>query len=237
MSDIMIDKIIRSGRRTIGLEIGRDGSLIVRAPKNTPLAAIERLISEKRGWIIEKQRIVRERLAAVPGRQFVTGEQFLVLGKPYPLQVSEDTRAHLSFSGSQFILKKRYTKQARRLFWVWYRTKAAEIIPTRVAFYARKHGIPYKAVKISWAKSRWGSATTTGNLNFSWRLVMAPITVIDYVVVHELAHMIERNHSRRFWEHVASLYPNHERARKWLKDNGHLLTLGSDDTVSDPERL
>ncbi len=237
MNSITIDKIIRSNRRSIGIEIGRDASLIVRAPKKTPLQAIEKLVTAKQKWITEKQLIMRQRLQSIPNRTFTSGETFPLLGKEYPLFITESAMPHLSFSGYKFILKKRYQGQARRLFFVWYRKKAAEIIPPRVAHYAELHSISYKKINISWAANRWGSASTQGALNFSWRLVMAPISVIDYVVAHELAHLVEQNHSQRFWDRVAEMYPGHQRARQWLVENGHTLTLGPEDMVSDPERL
>jgi predicted metal-dependent hydrolase len=237
MNSITIDKIIRSDRRSIGIEIGRDASLIVRAPKRTSLQAIEKLVADKHGWIIEKQQIMRQRLQSIPDRKFTGGETFPLLGKEYPLFITEDAMPHLSFSGSKFILKKRYQGQARRLFFVLYRKKAAEIIPPRVEHFAGLHSITYKKINISWAANRWGSASTQGALNFSWRLVMAPMSVIDYVVAHELAHLVEQNHSRRFWDKVAEMYPNYQRARQWLAENGHTLTLGPEDVVSDPERL
>jgi predicted metal-dependent hydrolase len=237
MNVIYIDKIVRSNRRSVGIEIGRDASLIVRAPKRTTMEAIEKIVSEKRGWITEKQRIMQERLNSIPDRKFENGENFPLLGKEYPLFVAENAMPHLSFSGTKFILKKRYQGQARRLFFVWYRKKAAEIIPPRVEHYARLHSIEYKKINISWAASRWGSASSQGTLSFSWRLVMAPVTIIDYVVVHELAHLVEQNHSRRFWDRVTEMYPAYQRARQWLADNGHILTLGRQDVVSDPDKL
>ncbi|MBN2224872.1 MAG: M48 family metallopeptidase [Deltaproteobacteria bacterium] len=237
MNVIAIDKIIRSDRKSIGIEIGRDASLIVRAPKKTPMEAIEKVVSEKQGWIVEKQQIMRQRLESIPDRKFTADETFPLLGKEYPLFISENAMPHLSFSGSKFMLKKRYQGQARRLFFVWYRKKAAEIIPPRVEHYARLHSISYKKINISWAANRWGSASSQGTLNFSWRLIMAPITVIDYVVVHELAHLVQQNHSRRFWDQVSEMCPNFQRARQWLVENGHTLTLGRQDVVSDPDRL
>jgi len=103
------------------------------------------------------------------------------------------------------------------------RAKAAELIPQRVAYYSGLTGISYLRVKINSAKKRWGSCSARGNLNFSWRLALAPLEVIDYVVVHELAHIIHRNHSKRFWALVSKLYPNYKTCRKWLRHDGHLL--------------
>lgn len=103
------------------------------------------------------------------------------------------------------------------------RQKAQELIPERVAYYSNLTGISYLRVKINSAKKRWGSCSAKGNLNFSWRLALAPLEVIDYVVIHELAHIIHRNHSKRFWALVAKLYPNYKECRKWLKLEGQFI--------------
>jgi len=103
------------------------------------------------------------------------------------------------------------------------RQKAQELIPERVAHYSNLTGINYLRVKINSAKKRWGSCSKAGNLNFSWRLVLVPLEVLDYVVVHELSHIIHRNHSKRFWALLAKLYPSCKACRKWLKNEGHLL--------------
>jgi len=101
--------------------------------------------------------------------------------------------------------------------------KAQEIIPQRVRWYSKATGIRYRRVRISNARKRWGSCSAKGNLNFSWRLALAPLEVIDYVVVHELSHIVHGNHSQRFWALVNKFYPNYKACRKWLRSEGHLL--------------
>jgi predicted metal-dependent hydrolase len=101
--------------------------------------------------------------------------------------------------------------------------QAFEVLKRRVAHYAALTGYQPTAVKISRARRRWGSCSPNGTVHFNWRLVRAPEAVLDYVIVHELAHLAERNHSSRFWRRVAAIIPDHRRHRKWLKDNSHLL--------------
>lgn len=101
--------------------------------------------------------------------------------------------------------------------------RASAIIPQRVELYSQQTGIKYNKIRISNARRRWGSCSAKGNLNFSWRLALAPLEVIDYVVVHELAHIIHKNHSKKFWKLVAAIYPNYKLCRKWLRDKGRLL--------------
>ena len=106
-----------------------------------------------------------------------------------------------------------------------YRQAAKEYIPKRVAYYAQLLDVTYATISIRDQKTRWGSCSSKGNLSFSWRLILAPPKVLDYVVVHELCHRREMNHSPRFWALVESIIPDYKTHRKWLKENGEKLTI------------
>lgn len=114
---------------------------------------------------------------------------------------------------------------AERIFISWYTVQAKPVITERVKEYAANYGFIYRQVKITDAQTRWGSCSPSGSLNFSWRLVMAPIRVIDYVVVHELVHLNEKNHSGRFWDNVKAILPDYTQQVQWLKTNGYKLRL------------
>jgi predicted metal-dependent hydrolase len=220
---IEINKLVRARRRTIALIVERDGSLTVRAPKRAALRDIEQFIHEKTGWILR----TRERLQAiseVPKKKFIDDETFLFLGNEYPLHLVSPQRPALKFN-DQFTLGNTAQSRADALFTRWYKEQALLIISERVHHLASLHGFQPKQVKISSAKTRWGSCTSTGNLNFTWRLVMAPLEIIDYVVVHELAHLRIHNHSSKFWNLVAALDPHYKAKRKWLRLNGEMLNL------------
>lgn len=105
----------------------------------------------------------------------------------------------------------------------FHKTQAKKLIPQRVEYYSTLYGIIYRRIRITSARRRFGSCNHLGNLNFTWRLVKAPLEVIDYVVVHELAHIEIRNHSKNFWRKVETLYPNYRACKKWLRERGHLL--------------
>lgn len=107
----------------------------------------------------------------------------------------------------------------------WLKQQARMIIQKRVALYAQRAGLSYNLIKITEAETRWGSCSLHKNLNFNWRLVMAPVSVIDYVVTHELAHLTEMNHSRQFWENVRRMFPIYRQYKTWLNRNGQLLRL------------
>lgn len=221
MDHVKIDKIVRSKRRTIALVVGSDATLTVRAPFHTPLEYIEDLLRRKLGWINKKIREVQLR-PTVKSKRFVNGEGFLYLGDPYKLRVVRNAKAALVFQ-KEFVLAAEHLGEARALLIDWYKEEARKKIPSRVEWHARRCGMKVGQVKITNVQKRWGSCGRDGSLNFSWKLVMAPLSVLDYVVVHELAHILERNHSDRYWRKVALMCPGYRSSMKWLKQNGHLL--------------
>ena len=204
--------------------MARDASVIIRAPMRMPFGYIESFVSKKRSWIDEKQRVARERLKHAVPKKFVEGEEFLYLGQTYSLAIVDDADTPLSFDLS-FRLSRFFASDARRLFIEWYRREAHTRIRERLDRHSALANLSYTGFKLTNAQRCWGSCTAKGSLNFSWRLIMAPTDVIDYVVVHEISHLAEKNHSRRFWNTVSELFPGYEKHRDWLKANGHLLTI------------
>jgi hypothetical protein len=160
----------------------------------------------------------------VPAKQFIPGEQFLYLGEPYTLEVVDEQVNPLVLK-DKFYLAAKSQNNAQHVFTNWYRKHASLVIKPRVAQRAQQNGFAYTRIRITSARTRWGSCGPNGSLNFTWRLVMAPKEVIDYVVVHEMVHLQVRNHSKAFWSKVKILIPEYLRYRTWLKDNGHRLTL------------
>lgn len=216
-------KLVRSKRKTIALSVTADATLVVRAPMNTPLDYIERLVDRKIEWIRKAIARVISRPRAIK-REFVDGESFLYLGKTYKLNLAKKQKSKLIFK-NHFSLREGERKHARELLVSWYRQEAMKKITERVEWSTRRTGLSYKSIKISSANKRWGSCSTTGNLNFSWKLIMAPLSVIDYVVVHELAHLEHKNHSKSFWNSVKVMYPNYEKAKAWLRVNEGMLNI------------
>ena len=224
MAEITISKIIRSQRRTIALQVCPDATVIIRAPVKTSDTYINRFVQSKQSWIARKQEFVRQQISSTKDKEFVTGEEFLYLGEPYKLYLEPIQRAPLVFNKAFHLAQKRQSRAGPE-FIKWYKQQARTIITARVNFYSMPAGLEYRKIKISSAQKRWGSCSRSNNLNFSWRLVMAPEPVIDYVVAHEVAHLEHKNHSRNFWNKVMTLDPDYKQHRKWLKVNGHLLKL------------
>lgn len=174
-------KVIRSSRRTLGMEI-KDGELLIRAPRFAPKSEIERFIRKNSSWI-EKQIAKKEKqLEALEGVEVLSEEEIRQLTK-----------------------------------------RAKEVIPQRAAYYAEKIGVTYGRITIRCQKTRWGSCSAKGNLNFNCLLMLAPDEALDSVVVHELCHRLEMNHSQRFYREVLKAFPEYKKWNRWLKENGNVL--------------
>jgi predicted metal-dependent hydrolase len=221
---VKIDHIIRTKRKSIALIIEQDGRLVVRAPMRVSDADIKHLVKQKEGWIREKQKQVKDKSTQSTPKVYMDGEEFLYLGKSYKLQIIADLNPALVLS-RKFYLSLRTLPNAESVFTKWYREQARSVISERVKLYAARHGFKYRKIRITSARTRWGSCSSMGNLNFTWRLVMAPPEVIDYVVVHELAHLQVNNHSKEFWNQVGCIMPDYKKRLRWLKENGQKLTL------------
>jgi predicted metal-dependent hydrolase len=220
---IEVDQIIRSKRKTLALIVKPDGSLIVRAPLRASRKSIQEFVEKNRGWV-EKNRA--KALAALPAapRLYAPGESFMYLGTAYPLEIVGGQKEHLLLDQG-FKLAESAQSDAALAFARWYREEARQILQERVDFFARRYGFQYKRIGITGARTRWGSCSRTGSLNFSWRLVLAPLDVVDYVVVHELAHTVFQDHSKQFWDRVATIMPGYRERRRWLRKNGHHFVM------------
>lgn len=148
----------------------------------------------------------------------------MYLGHPYPLEIAKGQKKPLLLE-ENFKLAESARENAKLVFERWYRAQAKKILEERVNIYASQHGLQYKKIGITSARTRWGSCSPNGLLNFSWRLIMAPMEAVDYVVVHELAHTVFHNHSKRFWKKVEKIMPDYKACRKWLRKNGPALML------------
>ena len=221
---LVIDKIVRTKRRTLAIEVSRDAKLIVRAPQRMPQETIDRFVAQKSGWIEKKKREARKKRAAAAPKRFENGEKFLYLGRSYPLKIVENGKMPLSFDNG-FALSQNRRIDARSLFVEWYKIRAKEAIKERLLYYSGLSDIEFTLFRITSAQKRWGSCNSKGNLHFAWRLVMAPLPVVDYVVVHELVHIVEKNHSTRFWCRVERILPDYSKRRAWLRNNGSLMVL------------
>lgn len=220
---VEINQIIRSKRKTLTLIVEPDGSLVVRAPLRASKKSIGEFIEKNMQWIERKKAKALETLPSEP-KQYIPGEMFMYLGTAYPLEVVAQRQPSLRLEET-FKLAESAQRGAALVFERWYREQARQILDQRVNSYARQYDFQYKKIGITSARTRWGSCSVSGSLNFSWRLILAPLDVVDYVIVHELVHIIFHNHSKRFWDRVQELMPGYRAQREWLRENGPRLMM------------
>jgi predicted metal-dependent hydrolase len=219
---IPIDRLTRTRRKTIAIVVERDGTLTVRAPLRMSETHIRAFVETHADWIAKNQ--VKVRAAALPApKQYAEGETFLYLGQSYPLSIVAHQRQSLTFDGVSFLLAKSALPKAEQAFVRWYKAQAALFFLERVLVLARQHGFHYQKIRISSARTRWGSCSSKGTLSFTYRLVLAPPEVVDYVIIHELVHTKVKNHSRTFWLQVEKILPECREYVRWLKKNGRYL--------------
>ncbi len=219
--------IIRSTKRkTASIVIRPDNRIEVLAPERMPSALIAQFVQDKSAWIDKKLHFNREIRAVFIPRLFCHGEPFHLLGKSYALRLQQGKRA-IQLSQHELLVSHPgpNPKTTARQICRWYRQQAEIHFQARSRFFASVIGKRPQSVGVKAYKSRWGSCHHDGRIYFNWRLIMAPEWVIDYVVVHELCHLIHANHSKQFRALVQSIYPNHKSATLWLKVNGQTLAL------------
>jgi predicted metal-dependent hydrolase len=211
-------------RKTLTITVERDRSVVVHAPSNVSDEAIQRVVDSRRQWIFEKVRHSQKyrELAHPPGKELVNGESALYLGRHYRIELVKDGSGEIEFT-QRFLIPASHAMQRRGAMREWYLARANEKILPRVGRRAHELGVAFKQAKIVDSRYRWASCTVHDNVTFNWRLIKAPTLVIDYVIVHELAHLIEANHTPRFWNVVRTHVPKMEKARAWLSENGQVL--------------
>jgi len=197
------NKIIRSKRKTLSLTINENAELIIRAPKRLSIEKIQDFINEKENWINRKKRLIENQIKDVTSNH----NKLLYLGNLFPINVEQNASKELFFTGEEFIANSIEPDSLSLSIKKWYKNKFKEIALPRVAYFANKHNLMVNQVRIKNQKTMWGSCSSKNNINLNYLLLMAPMGVIDYVIVHELVHTIHRNHSTDFWDSVESIMP------------------------------
>jgi len=220
-------KVTKSKRKSLSIAIQPDGNLLVKAPFFLSDAEILKWVKTKTGWIIRQRAKIIEQQEINPPKHYISGEKFLYLGKEYELEVrfSERRAGMVGIDEDKIILfsKSEEKTEVEKILSAWYVKQAKARLPKRVRFWAEQMGESYGNITIKNQKKRWGSCSSARNLNFNWRLIMMPEEVIDYVVVHELCHLRQMNHSKEFWREVEKVLPDYKTRKKWLENNGKKL--------------
>ncbi|MEG3842320.1 SprT family zinc-dependent metalloprotease [Microcoleus sp. herbarium14] len=211
----------RSGRKTVGITIEREGELILTAPYDCPLEAIERIAEEKRFWIYtklaEKELLFNEKTE----KEYVNGEGFYYLGRSYRLLLIRSlTSASLRLHQGRFMLRYDQQSDAQKHFINWYIEHAQPWLQHRVNLFANRIGVSPNTIQVRDLGFRWGSCSINGNLNFHWRTIRLPPRIIEYIVAHELVHLHEPHHDAQFWKRLECAMPDFASRKQWLAENG-----------------
>lgn len=215
-------QIVKSSRSSISLQITPHGEVIVRAPRFMPDILIKAFVKKQEKWIDDHVKKIQSNSRKAK-HTYESGDIFWYLGEEILLEIGDFSQIHVRFGKLYFprILKFRIKKELTN----FYIRRAREIITSEVNNFSKKMKTSYNDIAFSDTKSQWGRCTHDNRLQFSWKLVMAPPLTLRYVVIHELAHTIEKNHSRAFWSIVRLHSPSYRQQIKWLKDHGRLLDI------------
>ncbi len=216
-------RIRRSRRKTIAIHILPDGQVEVRAPLKTPKVSLDRFVMEKAEWIETASTEARKRHEKRRAFILKDGCPLLYMGEKLPLVCCEIEKP--LFDEECFYVPERFTEgKIKEAVVKLYRSEAKRVLNEKVHYFAEQMHARPTNVKINNAHTRWGSCSGKNSLNFSWKLIMAPERAIDYVVIHELAHTFEHNHSASFWNIVAAFMPDYKIQQSNLKELGILLS-------------
>ena len=185
---------------------------------------VARIIDGKRQWVLQKIQHSQKYQSRQhgPGKEVVNGESAAYLGRDYRIEIAETASGDIEFSGL-FLVPTAHQARRREVLKDWYVARAKEKLLPRVRQHARDLGVEYSGAKIVRNRYRWGSCSVKGSVNLNWRLVKAPMFVIDYVIIRELAHLLESNHTPEFWSIVRAKTSTMEKAKAWLIDHGQVL--------------
>lgn len=218
-------EVLRSQRTTADIVIERDGRVLVRAPKSIPDGRIEDMIEAKRYWIYKNLAEWRDLNATRVLREYRNGEGFLYLGRSYRLLLVADQDEPLLLKNGRFCMQRDLVDKgeiaaAKAAFRDYYIARGIERIRQRVDYYAPKVGVAPRDVAVRELGNRWASCSPNGNLAFHWKCMMAPQTIIDYIVVHELCHFHHLDHTDAFWNELDKVMPVYGERKEWLRVHG-----------------
>ncbi len=211
-------KIIHSKRRSIALVIDNNGDLIVRAPLKCTDESIISFILKKQKWIIEKRTQIQNSNYKIIS--YKDGDIVPILGKDYIIKLIDIKK--IGFEENTILLPTLNPERSLKRYLI---NLAVQKISERVKYYSANFNFHYRQITITSAKTRWGSCGYNNGINFTYKLIMCPIEVVDYIVVHELCHTVEKNHSKKFWARVEAVLPNYKAQEKWLKDNKLIIDI------------
>jgi predicted metal-dependent hydrolase len=215
-------------RQTISISVERDGQLVIACRPEVPHNRLEEVIQDKRLWIYEKL-LQKEALSSTSSstKEYISGEGFYYLGRSYRLKLIEGSKGQqaLRLYQGRFLLHRNVQQQGREIFAGWYRNRLKVVLEPLIAQLARRIGAEPLSVQIRELGYRWGSCSQKGDIYLHWRVAMLPYPMLDYVVTHEFVHLVEHQHSPKFWDRVEQIIPDFENRKDWLAKQGAQYNL------------
>jgi len=223
-------QVVRSKRKSISLQIKSEG-VVIRAPKYAPKIALKAFALSKLKWLRKHQQRI-ESTPRIQPKQFIRGETMLYKGQEIKLDVAAGTKSSTLFNSETKTLTvivssrvKNQTTFIKKKVIDWYKQELLGYLEVSTPKLSNEMGLKYKSIKVKDYKARWGSCSSKGELSFNWRIMMSPELVINSVIIHELAHLVHFNHSKRFWDLVFTHCQDYKQQHAWLKKNQYLLNI------------
>ena len=214
-------------RKTVTVTVDSGGCVLLAAPADFPTPELDAVVRRKAAWIEKQVRRVKSQSSPPGPREFVSGESVLYLGRHYRLKVCPHGGGPARLRGRWLHVPANTSEdqpdQVRAALISWFRLQAEGRLPERVSAWHTKFGVPMPPVLVANQRKRWGSCDVRGTIRLNWRIVQAPMRLVDYVVVHELAHLRHRGHGRDYWQAVGRVMPDYDRRREELRDLGGRL--------------
>ena len=220
IEDLVIPIKHSSNRKTMQLTVDRDSSLLLTAPPTVTNEKLEGFVRSKLSWIYQKLAEKSLMQKAIRPKQFVQGEGFFYLGRSYRLNLVDEQTVPLKFHHGRFHLAGSNVCNARKLFIDWYSSKGLKWLTAKANEFKNRLGVEYSSVKVRDLGYRWGSCGKNQTLYFHWKTILLPAKIAEYVVVHELSHLLEPNHSAEFWLCVERAMPDYKERKQWLAEHG-----------------
>jgi predicted metal-dependent hydrolase len=228
----IVYQIRRSRRRsTVSIAVVPKEGVVVTAPERATVERLDELVRRKGAWIAQRLKGQGELSQALPEREFVSGESFKYLGRQYRLRVrAGEAHVKVRLHGSYLILiqdrelsVEQRVPGARKALVEWYRARAWDYLPRRATLWARKLGLSEPRIVVAEPPKRWGSTTKAGTVRINWRVLQCPASLVDYVLAHELVHLLHEDHGRAFWATLGGIMPDYEERKKRLRQMGPRL--------------
>ena len=215
--------IARSNRKTLSITVTRGGEVVVKAPHNLPISEINMFVCEKQAWI--QSKLAKINKMNTDNSDVIEYRKLMLFGEKYPCFLS-DTVKKITFDTDRILVPAKIKpEKLHSRIKTWYKRYASDVLFERLCYIESKLRLKSKGFKISDTRGRWGACKSTGEISINWRVVMLPANLIDYVLVHELVHLLEMNHSHNFWATVGKILPNFAEFRKEIKSYAYLLEL------------